>query len=214
MTFNKKLFIVAPMVLLLSLGSKAQSITQLIEQLTLDVQKLSELKIILSDMYKDYEVIDKGYTNIKNIAEGNFNLHKAFLDGLMVISPTVRNYPRIVDIINAEYSIVSEYKAAYKRFSSDGHFTLQELNYLNNTYSTLFQRSLQCIDELALVMTDNELRMSDDQRLQAIDRVYSDITGQLSFLRQFNNRTSIQAIQRLKEANDIETLKTIYGITN
>jgi hypothetical protein len=165
-------------------------------------------------MYKDYEVINKGYTDIRNIAEGNFNLHKLFLDGLLIISPAVRDYPRVVDIIDAEYNIVSEYKSAYKRFAADGHFTLQELNYLSDTYSTLFQRSLQSINELAMVMTDNELRMTDAQRLQAIDRIYSDIIGQLAFLRQFNNNTSILATQKLKEAGDIGTLKMIYGIKN
>ncbi len=213
MTIYKKCCLVLPLLLGLS-SVRAQSITQLIEQLALDVQKLSELKSILSDMYKDYEVVNKGYADIKNIAEGNFNLHKVFLDGLLLVSPAVRGYPRIVDILNAEYSIVSEYRAASNRWHADGHFTVSELNYISDLYSTLFQRSLQCIDELTMVITADQLRMSDAQRLQAIDGVYSEISSQLRFLRQFNKATSLQAIQRLKEANDIETLKTIYGITN
>jgi hypothetical protein len=95
---------------------RSQSIPQLIEELILDKEKLAELKTILQDMYKSYQIIDQGYSDIKNIAQGNFNLHKAFLDGLLAVSPTVRNYGRVADIINAEYSIVSEYKAAYSRF--------------------------------------------------------------------------------------------------
>jgi len=215
MNINKKCVLMLPMVLLLSTSSvRSQTIAQLVEQLSLDVQKLTELKTILSDMYKDYEVINKGYTDIKNIAAGNFNLHKVFLDGLLLVSPAVRNYPRIVDIVNAEFRIVSEYKSASNRFRIDPHFTLSELNYMSDTYNALFQRSLKAIEELTMVLTDGQLRTSDAQRLQAIDRVYSDITGQLGFLRRFNNNTSILAIQRLKAVNDIETLKTIYGITN
>jgi hypothetical protein len=192
--------------------ARAQSISDLLTQLVLDAQKLSQLKGILRDMVTGYEVIDKGYTAIKNIAAGNFSLHKVFLDGLLAISPAVRRYSRIADILNAEYSIVSEYKAASSRWNADGHFTSQELGYISDTYSALFRKSLQCIDELSLSITADQLRMSDAQRLQAIDRVYADITGQLGFLRQFNNNTSIQAIQRSKETNDIGTLKSIYGI--
>jgi hypothetical protein len=74
------------------------------------------------------------------------------------------------------------------------------------------QQSEKEIDELVMVITADQLRMSDAERMQAIDRVYADITGQLGFLRQFNTTTSVQAIQRLRESNDIITLKSIYGI--
>jgi len=210
-----KKYVVALVVLALSAGNaRSQTIGQLLEQLSLDVQKLSELKTILNDMYTDYAIVNKGYTDIKNIAEGNFNLHKLFLDGLLLVSPAVRNYPRVPAIIDAEYSIVSEYKAATTRAVAGGHFTPEELTYLGNTYSLLFQRSEQCIESLTMVMTDNQLRLSDDGRIQTIDRIYADITGQLRFLRQFDNAVSLQAIQRLKAAGDVSTLQKIYGITN
>jgi hypothetical protein len=193
---------------------KAQSIAQLITQLELDIQKLSELKTILNDMYASYEIIDKGYTDIKNIARGNYTLHELYLDGLLAISPSVKNYEHIPDIINKEYTIISESNAASRRFNAGGHFSAQELVYIVNTYASLMQQSEKEIDELTMVITADQLRMSDAERMQAIDRVYADITGQLRFLRQFNNTTSMQAIQRLREANDIITLKSIYGIRN
>src|SRR5450631_2919123 len=131
---------------------KAQSILQLTEELVLDIQKLAGLKSTLQEMYKAYTILDKGYTDIKNIVQGNFNLHKVFLDGLLAVSPAVQNYGRVVDIINTEYTIVSEYKAAYKQFSGDGHFTIQELNYMNTVYTNLFNRSLSCLNELVMVI--------------------------------------------------------------
>jgi hypothetical protein len=193
---------------------QAQTISQLTEQIVLDTEKLASLKSILQDMYKAYTIINAGYTDIKNISKGTFNLHKAFLDALLAVSPAVQNYGRVVDIINAEYSIVAEYKAGYNKFSADGHFTIQELDYMNTVYTNLFDQSLSCLNELTMVITANQLRMSDAERLRAIDRVYTDITGQLGILRTFNNNTSIQAIQRAREANDIGTLKNIYGIAN
>jgi hypothetical protein len=210
----KKCILLIGMGLLLGpVVSEAQTIPQLLEQIVLDTEKLASLKSILQDMYKAYTIIHTGYNDIKEISEGTFNLHKAFLDALMAVSPAVQNYSRVVDIINAEYSIVSEYKAAYSKFRADGHFTIQELDYMNSIYTNLFDKSLSCLGELTMVITANQLRMPDAERLRAIDRVYADITGQLSLLRTFNNNTSIQAIQRAREANDVETLKGIYGIT-
>ena len=192
--------------------TRAQSIPDLITELVLDEQKLGELKDILGDMYQGYEIVDKGYTNIRNIAEGNFNLHKTFLDALLAVSPAVANYARVVEIINTEKAIIAEYKAGSQRFNADGHFTSQELSYIGNTYTALVQQSEKEIDELVMVVTADQLRMSDAERMQAIDRVYADVTGQLGFLRRFDNATSVQAIQRLRESNDIITLKSIYGI--
>ena len=51
-----------------------------IQQLLLNVEKLAQLKKILSNMKKGYEIVSNGYNTIKDISKGNFNLHEAFLD--------------------------------------------------------------------------------------------------------------------------------------
>ena len=38
----------------------------------------------------------------KIFLQGNFNLHKAFLDGLMMVSPAVKKYKRVADIITLQ----------------------------------------------------------------------------------------------------------------
>ncbi|HUQ67577.1 MAG TPA: hypothetical protein VM101_15550, partial [Flavitalea sp.] len=45
------------------------------QQLLLNVEKLTQLKKILNDMYKGYKIVSKGYNTIKDISEGNFDLH-------------------------------------------------------------------------------------------------------------------------------------------
>jgi hypothetical protein len=211
----KKYSVALVLVLSLSAGGlRAQSVTQLLTQLSLDVQKLSELKTILNDMYKGYILIDKGYTDIKEIAQGNFNLHKAFLDGLLAISPAVSSYYKVAGIINTEISIVSEYKAAYQQWVSSGHFSPTELNYISQVYTGLFNQSLRNLDALIMVITAGRLRMSDAERLGAIDLVYSEATDQLGSLRSFDNSLSMQAAQRVKEQNDINSLKLLYGNPN
>jgi hypothetical protein len=193
---------------------KAQSLAQSIEQLTLDYEKLSEYKQILSDMYKAYTVVKQGYENIKSIAEGNFNLHQAFLDGLLAVSPVVQNYVKIANIINNEAELVKEYKAAAGYLNSGGRFSAAELNYFNTLYGNLLTGSVRNLDELAMVITAGTLRMSDAERLAAIDRIDKDMTGKLSFLRVFNNEAAIQAGQRGIEQNNISAMRGLFGIGN
>ena len=183
-----------------------------IEQLALDIQKLAQLKNILSDLYKGYMILSDGYAAIRDISEGNFSLHKAFLDGLLLVSPAVRDYSRITDIINCQSELVSEYRSAFRLFSRDRHFTPGELLYLGQVYGNLFRRSLDDISNLINILTAGSLRMSDDERLRAIDEIYSGSKDKLIFLRRFSSGTQILAIQRSVEDNDAETLKNLYGI--
>jgi hypothetical protein len=185
-----------------------------IAQLLLNVEKLAQFKQILSDMKKGYQILEGGYNTIKNISEGNFSLHKAFLDGLMEVSPTVRNYRRVADIINYQVVLVKEYRKAYDRFKQDNNFNADELAYLGRVYDNLLKESLRNLDELLTIITAGKARMSDDERLQAIDRIYTDMQDKLMFLQHFNNNTTILAVQRAKERNDVQTIRKIYGLNN
>jgi hypothetical protein len=209
-----KLFFMIGVLSVAGSPTRAQTIADLVTQLVLDTEKLTSMKSTLQELYKGYEELDKGYTKIRDIAEGNFKLHKVFLDGLLAVSPAVQQSPRVLDIFNSEYSLVSEYTAASGRYPAGGPFTEQELGYIIGVLNTLLQRSTQAIEELTMILTADQLRMSDAQRLQAIDRIYTEVSGQLAFLRQFDNALAIQAAQRTKEANTINALKLLYGLPN
>jgi hypothetical protein len=204
------------LIILITIGgssSKLSAQAEETEQLLLNVEKLAQLKQILSNLKKGYEIVSKGYNTIKNISEGNFNLHKKFLDGLLEVSPTVRKNRKVADIINYQLLIVKEYKNAYSRFKKDGNFIPGEIDYLSKVYSNLFSQSLKNLDALATIITANKLRMSDDERLKAIDDIYNSMLDKLTFLRHFNNNTTLLAIQRARERKDVSTAHKIYGIT-
>jgi hypothetical protein len=202
------------LLLLFAGGGRAQSIVQASEQLALDVEKLSELKGILKDMYTAYEIIDKGYSYVKYIVEGNFNLHKAFLDALLAVSPAVQDYSKVEGIITAESQILSEYTAASKQLAGSGRFSIGELDYMNGVYANLLNRSATCVSELVMLLTADELRMSDAERLEGVDRVYTDISSQLRLLKMFDGGLAVQAGLRAREAGDINALKLLYDLSN
>lgn len=198
--------------LILPCLGKAQSYEA--EQLLLDLQKLSQLKQMLADLKKGYEIVYQGYSTIKNISEGNFDLHKVFLDGLLEVSPAVRNYKKVADIIALQLKIVSEYKSAFNSFKQNGKFTPGEIDYMGKVYSNLFDESVKNLETLTMIITSGTLRMSDDERLEQIDALYEDMVDKLSFLRYFNNQTSVLSMQRTKDQNEINLSKKIYGLSN
>lgn len=200
------------LVMILFFCSKPFAQVQEAKQLLLDVEKLAQLKNILSDLKKGYEIVSSGYTTIQHISEGNFNMHELFLNSLLEISPVVKNYKRISEIISMQLKIVSEYKEASNQFKESGKFTIDEINYIQKVYSNLFNESVNNLETLASLVTAGKFRMSDDERLSAIDEVWKQVSNQLTFLRHFNNEARILALQRTKEQDDVSNMNQLYNL--
>jgi phosphate uptake regulator len=191
-------------------ASAQVSTAQDMQQLILDIEKLTQFKAILGDMKTGYTLLTQGYQQVKDISEGNFNLHSAFLNSLMMVSPVVRKYGRIADIIEDQAEIVSEYKLTLKEANGSGHFSIQEMVYMNGVFNSLLNQSVNNLTTLADIITDNRLRMSDAERLKSIDELYSDTQNKLTFLRSFDNQVAVLALQRQQEQNDVNTIQRLF----
>lgn len=194
------------------LSSKGHGQAQEVQQLLLNVEKLAQLKIILEDLKKGYEIVSERYATIKNLSQGTFRLHEAFLDGLWQVSPAVRNYQRIPDIVRAQISLVKEFKGAYRHFVGSGFFSTEELTYIKAVAKNLFHQSVKNIEVLITVITEGKLRMSDDERLTAIDAIWKEVSDQLAFLRHFNGDTKLLALQRARASVDAQVQKSLFSI--
>ncbi|MBW1656180.1 TerB family tellurite resistance protein [Flavobacterium quisquiliarum] len=203
------LFMAVICIFLIPDKSKAQSAE--IQQLILNIEKLSQFKKILSDMKKGYELLSGGYKTVKDMTEGNFSLHKTFLDALMQVSPAVKNYKRVAEIVDYQISIVKESRSGMNQFIKSGNFSGGEINYFEKVYGNLLNQSLRNLDELTMVITADKLRMSDDDRLKAVDDIYEQMQDKLLFVRNFNASFNVLAIQRAKEKNDVDASRALQA---
>ena len=204
----KKILILTILITLLMIPVKSMGQSAEIQQLILNIEKLSQFKKILSDMKKGYELLSGGYKTVKDMTEGNFSLHKTFLDALMQVSPAVKNYKKVGEIVEYQISIVKESRNGMNRFIKSGNFSGQEINYFEKVYGKLLNQSLRNLDELTMIITADKLRMSDDERLKAVDDIYEQMQDKLLFLRNFNTTSNVLALQRSKEKNDVYVSKS------
>lgn len=192
------------------MGFRAAAQSMEVQQLLLNVEKLSQLKNILEDAKKGYTVLSTGYNAVKDIVSGNFSLHEFFLDGLMLVNPEIKKYRRVLDILSDQKQLVVEYKNAFSKFSASGNFSPSELDYLSRVYKNLFALSMDNLDELLTVITAGPLRMSDQERLAAIDRIYLKVKDKLVFLRSFNAQSLGLSMQREKQKMELKSVSDLY----
>ena len=193
-------------------GLRAQSISDDTEQLLLDVQKLSQLKQILSEMYQAYTITRAGYEDIKGLSQGTFSLHQVFLSGLLAVNPSVASYWKVADIINKEAALVKAAQSVSSYLNATGQFNSSEMAMFLTRYNNLIQGSLNNVTELTMVVTAGTLRMNDAERLAAIDRIDGNVTNELGATYAWGNNAALQAMQRARAQADIGTIQGLYGI--
>jgi hypothetical protein len=194
-------------------GNRAHAQSSEMQQLLLNIEKLTQLKSILSDMKTGYQVYQQGYGLISGLSQGNFKLHDGFLSGLLAVSKVVSSDRRVPEILSMHAGVVSEYKSAMSRFRRSGSFSISELDYLSGVYENLIRRSMHGMDELLSVLTAGELRMSDADRLQVVARLHAAAGEQLRFLRAFNRQSIRLSLARVRDLGNLKQLQRLYGLT-
>ena len=189
-----------------------QAQSQELQQLLLNIEKLTQMKSILADMKAGYQIYQQGYGTISSLSKGNFDLHNVYLTGLLAISPAVQKYGRIAEILIMQSDLVSEYKRKLSLFRQSKTFSSGEINYMSSVYAKLASETLEDAESLTHILTAGKLRMSDAERIKSIDRIYGTSADRLQFLRTFNNQGMLLSLQRGKDAADNRSLKRLYGL--
>ncbi len=204
----KKYFIIGWVVFFFSATAMCQS--QEIQQLQIDVQKLAQLRAMLSDLKEGYQVLARGYNSIRDLSQSNFNLHFQYLQSLLQVSPAVRNFSGVAAIVTSVHFLVSESRGTIRQFSSSGEFSEMEISYMTRVYSNLLNQSLQSLSDLATVLTPGALRMTDEARLQTIQKIETQVRDQQDFFTYFTNRAQLLSIQRTREVSDLSVINQLY----
>src|SRR5690606_3595628 len=126
------------MILVQALPVRSQSAE--VVQLLLNVEKLAQFKTILKQMKQGYNILQGGYRTVKDLSAGNFNLHKTFLDALLRVSPTVRRYHKVADIIQMQLNIIETCRTFNRQLNKKNLFQDGELSYLEKIYQGLLDR--------------------------------------------------------------------------
>ena len=178
------------------------------------LEQIAAFQAYLGFVKKGYSIAKNGLTTIGNIKNGDFNLHSEFFTSLKNINPAISNYSKVAEIIACQIKIVDTYRHIHRYVRSNSLFHPGEINYINKVLNSLIHYCADDINELIIVLTANASQMKDDERLKKIDDIYINIQDKYGFVRGFEDETKILAVQRLKQKNDVESSRSINGITN
>jgi hypothetical protein len=192
--------------------SRAQAQISALEQLELDLSKLSELKGSLQDMYSNYQILSQEYGQLQHVAKGNFQLHLAYINSLLEVSAPVQSDPRVTDISTTQAQILQLYQAAYASYSASPYLSPQDKASLDGLYQSMLNQCVQDMGEVNMVLTPGVLSMTDDERLSVLNRLDERMRSRLLMVMALNRKVSLLLMQRGRHASDISNLQKLYGL--
>ncbi len=140
--------------------------------------------------------------------------YQKYFDELKKVKNAIRDYQRVKDIMQMQWQITNEYNRVWESLKKDGNFTAQELEYMQKVYSGMLKQTLQNVKQIRTITTSYTTQMSDGKRIEITNAIGEDVQRNYDDLRKFN-ATNIQlSLSRAKTREDINRIRTLYGIEN
>jgi hypothetical protein len=203
-------------VLLMSKEAPAQVIAEVFQQGQTQtkylMQQIAALQVYIGYVQKGYSIAQKGLDDIGKIKNGDLDIHTDYFSSLRSVNPKVREYSKVAAIIRIQLDILKVYRDATDNMAKSRLFSSQEESYAAGVYKKLLDDCAATMDELAAVTTDGKLQMTDDERINRIDKLYSDMQSKYGFVRGFSDQSKLLANARAHDKNDVQAGRAINGI--
>jgi hypothetical protein len=190
------------------------AIEEAIETVDLGVQKVQAQTIWLQNTEAQLEN-QMGLSNLNDIStwlNKEKSLYSTYYKELSQVKTLISDYDEVRRIMAEQTELVTEYKNAWSLFRQDRNFSPAEVNNMANVYSSILNESARDLTELANAITSFQTQMSDAERLGLINKAGTDMHHNLDNLRQFNNGNMQITMQRAQELNDMNEIRTLYGL--
>lgn len=174
--------------------------------------QIAALKIYGGYVAKGYGVTKIGLTTIGATKRADLSMHDDYFASLQRLNPAIKNYHKVAGIINLQIRMVKAYGEQQKEVMSSSHLTPDEKEYINKVIGQLLLGCVDIIDKLLMVTTDRSVQLKDDERIRIIDQLFSDMQQRSAFLQSFGSQTNQLAVQRMREAADIKTSRSLRCI--
>jgi hypothetical protein len=204
-----KSYIFGILFFMFTLGLKAQD--QEVKQLLLNVEKLDQLRNILEQMKAKYQILAQGYQQIQQINQESFEIHSLFLDRLVKVNPQVRRYYKIAEILGMQVRLFEGMKQEVRGLNLNEMIVGEELQYLEKAFSGFRKNSWNNLEEMALILSDNQLQLTDSERIKGIDRIHLNMNRLLEDFNSLSLTMDQIGKNRKYQQGDLKSLKSILN---
>ncbi|WP_118975727.1 conjugal transfer protein TraI [Taibaiella koreensis] len=190
------------------------AITKVIKAVDLAIQRQQNKIIWLQNAQKTLEnTLSKlKLDEISNWTQKQKDLYQKYFDELQQVKAIISYYKRIHNITDKQVQLVREYNRAWGLLSGDKHFTPKEIEYMAKVYQGILSETTKNIDEMILVINSFKTQMTDEKRLEIINKAGDHVDRNFADLQRFNTENAVLSLHRSSSDAEYDLIKRMYGI--
>jgi hypothetical protein len=175
-------------------------------QIRYHLRQIAALQIYIELGQKGYGIYKDGLDIIGDIKDGDFNLHKDYFASLSDVNPRIGQSPHVDEII-----LWHEQVMIFQSRINKMQLGVTQGS-LDNLFKQLVNKSNDHRDQLALLITDRNYQLKDEERIDRINQVYLDQKQLYEFAKSTYQEAVVYDKQRHQEEQEIKVIKQLQGL--
>lgn len=176
------------------------------------IQQIAALRLYIGFAEKGYQIVKDGINSVSDFTKGEFDLHEDYFNSLKTVNPVIKQSREIEVFVDLLAEITNVCNRTYQILNNSMVFSKDEIDYFQNVFRNLLNDVDKTTDVLITVISDDKLKMTDDERMARIEELHSEMQEKLVFSRGFSADAKSLAASRTKEIADSETSRVLHGI--
>lgn len=141
-----------------------------------------------------------------------YNQSKAYYDALKSVHNIIKDARKVKLTIEMVSEITDIYTTGFNRMVSDRNFTPGELAAISAGYARLLEEGGALVAELKNIVTSgNGLSLSDKERMDAVDAIYSRMLRYRNLTRYYTDKAISVSFLRSQRRGDAARVLALYG---
>ncbi|WP_130857937.1 hypothetical protein [Olivibacter jilunii] len=170
------------------------------------LNQIAALQVYLGYVKSGINIASAGLETIKGFTKGEFNLHSAFIGSLKIASPFIRNNAKVAETIAMQLLI----HKMLNGINGNGILSSDQQSYIGKVRDNVLDGCNRDLEELLLVITSGKVEMTEDERLNRLNRVYDSMRDRSAFVKYFTGEVSALRDQKNAELKSTNQIRNIY----
>ena len=144
-----------------------------------------------------------------------YNQGKEYYDKLKSVHDLVKDARKVQQTVLLVGEISDIYIQNFQKMMTDSNYSVDELAAISFGYTKLLEEGADKLKELKSIVTpSNGLSMTDKERMDMIDRVYSEIKNYRNLTVYYTKKNISVSYLRAREKNQTDRVLALYGDAN
>ncbi len=136
---------------------------------------------------------------------------KKYYDQLKKVNNLVKDARKVKQSILMVGEVSDIYVNNYQKMLHDDNYTTQELTAIASGYAKLLEESSDLLKELRKIVNPTTLSLNDKERMDMVERFYTQIKEYRDLVRYFTNKNISVSYLRAKKKGDTSRVLALYG---